>query len=248
MRLLHRVAIVTGAGSGIGRAIALRLAEEGARVVVAELVASRGGETAALIEASGGAALPLTVDVSQRADVERLVQHTLDTWGQLDILVNNAGLLGRVPLLDLTDAQWDRMMAVNLRGPFLCAQAAARVWIEAGRGGSLINIASIESAVAFPDQVHYAASKGGVLMMTRALALDLARYGIRVNAIGPGTTDSGHGSFDDPVRRASYEARIPLGRVGRPRDIANAALFLASDEAAYITGEILYVDGGYLIE
>ncbi len=188
------------------------------------------------------------MDVSVRADVERLMDATLDRWGQVDILVNNAGLLGRVPLLDLTDAQWDRMMAVNVRGPFLCSQAVARLWIEGGRGGAIVNIASIESAVAFAEQVHYATSKGGVLMMTRALALDLARYGIRVNAIGPGTVDSGRGAFDDPERRARYEARIPLRRVGLPRDIANAALFLVSDEAAYITGEIVYVDGGYLIE
>lgn len=248
MRLENRVAIVTGAGSGIGRGIALRLAEEGARVVVAELFAERAQETVALIEAQGGQALPITADVSQRADVENMVQQTLAQWGQIDILVNNAGLLGRIPLLEITDAQWDRMMAVNLRGPFLCSQAVVREWLKSEQRGKIVNIASIESEVAFPDQVHYATTKGGVLMMTKALALDLGPYGINVNAIGPGTTDSQGHFRQDAERRARYEKSIPLGRVGQPRDIANAALFLASDEADYITGAILYVDGGYLTQ
>jgi glucose 1-dehydrogenase len=144
----------------------------------------------------------------------------------------------------MTDEEWERMMGINLTGPFLCSQAVVREMVRVGGGGKIVNIASVESEAACPDQAHYAASKGGLLMLTRALACDLARYRINVNAIGPGTVDSGHGAFDDPARREAYGSRVPLGRVASPHDVANAALFLASDEAEYITGVILYVDGG----
>lgn len=246
MRLPHKVAIVTGGGGGIGRATALRLAQEGAAITVADIELAGARETAALIEEGGGHAQALQINVTERGQVEQMVAQTVSAFGGLDILVNNAAILGRAPLLEITDEIWDRFMAVNLKGPFLCSQAAIRWWVEQGVKGVIINLGSVESA-AFPEQVPYATSKGGILMMTRALALDVARYGIRVNAVGPGTVDS-RGSFaQDPDRRARYEALFPLGRLGRPEDIANAILFLASDEAAWITGEILYVDGGYLI-
>jgi NAD(P)-dependent dehydrogenase (short-subunit alcohol dehydrogenase family) len=244
MRLEDRVAIVTGGGFGIGRGIALRFAQEGAQVVIAEIIPERGRATVAMIEAAGGRAVAIDTDVSQRPQVEAMVQQTVERFGGIDILVNNAGLTGRAPLLDMTDEQWDRMLAVNLTGQFLCSQAVAREMVRSGRGGKIVNIGSIESQAACPDQAHYAASKGGVLMFTRALACDLARYRINVNAIGPGTVDSGHGNFDDPATRYAYESRVPLGRVATPADIAKAAVFLASDEAEYITGVILYVDGG----
>ncbi|MFZ5916483.1 MAG: SDR family NAD(P)-dependent oxidoreductase [Chloroflexota bacterium] len=248
MRLADRVAIVTGAARGIGRGIALRYAEEGAVVVIADILDDMGRETAEMIRQAGGQALAIEMDVSQRSEVESTVAQVMATFGRVDILVNDAGITGRMPLLQMTEDDWDRMIDVNLKGPFLCSQAVVREMIGAGRKGKIVNIASIESEAACPDQAHYAASKGGLLMLTRALAYDLAPFGINVNAIGPGTTDSGRGHFDDPAVRARYETRIPWARVAVPRDIANAAVFLASDEAEYITGTILYVDGGCLIK
>lgn len=247
MRLKDKVAIVTGAAGGIGRGTARRLASEGAAIVIADIDEPGAVETATMIRAAGGQALALRTDVTDRGQVESLIAGTLEAFGRLDILINNAGVLGRTPFLEITDDVWDRFMAVNLKGPFLCSQAAVRWWVEHGVKGAIVNVASVESTVAFPEQVPYAASKGGVLMMTRALALDVARYGIRVNAVGPGTVDSRGFFANHPERRAQYEAIHPLGRIGRPEDIANAILFLASDEADWITGEILYVDGGYLI-
>lgn len=250
MRLQNKVAIVTGAGSGNGRGIALRFAEEGADVVVADVVLDSAQATAKAIEALGRRALVTQTDISQRASVETLVAHTLAEFGQVDILVNNAGIGGRVKFLELTDEVWDRMMAINLKGPFLCAQAVARVMVQQGRGGVIVNIGSIEATVPLPNQVHYASAKGGVLMLTRALALDLASYGIRVNAIGPGIIET---AMTAPTlaradRRQEWETAVPLGRVGQPLDVAKAALFLASDESDYMTGTILYVDGGWLIQ
>jgi NAD(P)-dependent dehydrogenase (short-subunit alcohol dehydrogenase family) len=246
MKYHNHVIIVTGGGHGIGRGIAQRFATEGAQVVIPDISAELGQETVSLITANGGRAVCIETDVSQRVQVEAMVSQVMESFGQIDVLVNNAGLTGRVPLLEMTDAEWDRMIEVNLTGPFLCSQVVVREMVRAGRGGKIINIGSIESEAACPDQAHYAASKGGLLMLTRALACDLARYGINVNAIGPGTVDSGWGHFDDPAVRADYCSRIPMGRIATPKDVANAAAFLASDEAQYITGIILYVDGGAL--
>jgi glucose 1-dehydrogenase len=247
MRLRDKVAIVTGSAGGIGRGTALRLAEEGARIVVADIDEAGSAETVAMIQALGGQALAVTTDVTVADLVQRMVAQTVATFGGLDILVNNAGVLGRLPLLEVSEETFDHFMAVNVKGPFLCSQAAVRWWLEHQARGVIVNVASVESAVAFPDQVPYAASKGAVLMLTRALALDLARHGIRVNAVGPGTVDSRGRWARAPERRRQYEGYHPLGRLGKPDDVANAILFLASDEAEWITGEILYVDGGYLV-
>lgn len=250
MRLQDRVAIVTGAGSGNGRGISLRLAEEGAKIVVADVSEVGAGETVAMIEAMGGQALLVTADVSQRSQVETMVKITLQHFGQIDILVNNAGVETLVPFLELPESEWDRILAVNLKGPFLCGQAVAREMAQAGEGGKIVNIASINSAIALPGQAHYVSSKGGLLMLTKAMALDLAPYNINVNAVGPGVIETAMtaNSLSNPARVEMFLNHIPLKRIGQPRDIANAVLFLASDEADYITGTILYVDGGWLTQ
>ena len=246
MRLEGKVAIVTGAARGIGRGIALRLAQEGASIVIADILSDLGEETAELIQKEGGRALALTVDVTIKELVQMMVERTLEEYGQIDILVNDAGIMGRKHLVDITEPEWDRMMDVNLKGVFLCSQAVVRYFLEQGINGKIVNIASVEAEIAFPDQVHYAASKAGVAMLTKAMAYDLGPLGINVNAVGPGTVDS-HGRLaKDPQRLERYHRMIPKKRVAVPRDVAGAVAFLASDDADYITGHILYVDGGML--
>jgi glucose 1-dehydrogenase len=202
-----------------------------------------------MVENVGREALVTITDVSRRDHAEAMVAQTVERFGRLDILVNNAGIETLVPFLDLSEADWDRVQAVNLKGPFLCGQAAAQVMRQGGQGGKIINIASINSQIALMKQAHYVASKGGLLMLTKAMALELAPYNINVNAIGPGVIETAMtaGSLADPERRQLLLGNIPKRRVGQPRDVANVAVFLASDEADYITGTIIYVDGGWLI-
>ncbi len=249
MRLQDKIAIVTGAGSGNGRGIALRFAEEGAHVVVADVAEKGARETAALIEGLGRQALVSLTDVSRRDHAEAMVAQTVDRFGRVDILVNNAGIETIIPFLDLPEEQWDRVLAVNLKGPFLCAQAAARAMVAAGTRGKIVNIGSINSQIALKGQAHYVSSKGGLLMLTKAIALELAEYGINVNAIGPGVIETAMtaNSLSNAERRDMLLSHIPMRRVGQPRDIGNAAVFLASEEADYITGIMLFVDGGWLI-
>jgi glucose 1-dehydrogenase len=241
---------VTGAAAGNGRAIAVRFAEEGANVVVADVAEPAARETARQVEDMGRRTLVISADVSRSADVQAMVQQAVDAFGHVDVLVNNAGVETHVSFLDLSEEDWDRVLDINLKGPYLCAQAVARHMVEREIQGSIVNIASINSEVAFKGQAHYVASKGGLRMLTKAMAVELARHGIRVNAIGPGVIDTAMsaGSLAKPEVREWMMGNIPLKRVGQPRDVANAALFLASEEASYMTGTIVFVDGGWLIQ
>lgn len=246
-RLADRVAVVTGAARGNGRAIAEAYAREGAVVVVADRDAPGAQAAAEAIVAAGGRAEAAALDVTRSAEVESVLDAVTSRHGRLDILVNNAGVIGRYPFLEITEAEWDRVLDINLKGTFLCGQAAARRMVAQGRG-VIINVASVNAESVNPTTVHYCASKGAVRTLTKGMALALAPYGIRVNAIGPGPiyTDLSRDRLDDPAALAATLAHIPMGRVGQPQDLAGAAIFLASDEAGYVTGITLYVDGGWL--
>jgi len=243
------VAVVTGAGRGMGRAVALQLGREGASVVVAELNPEHGAEVAEEIRATGGAAAPVTADVSRVDDVTRLFGETVKAFGKVDILVNNAGIGVAKPILDYTEADWDRQMGVNVKGVFFCSQAAARLMIPRRRG-KIVNFASTSAFVSSSNPgVAYDTSKGAVRQMTISMAAELAPHGINVNAVAPGTTQTEmtRSSLSTAEGLAWQLARIPMGRVGQPEDIAAVVLFLCSPEASYITGHTLVADGGWLL-
>jgi NAD(P)-dependent dehydrogenase (short-subunit alcohol dehydrogenase family) len=252
MRLQDRVAVVTGGSSGIGRAIALRLADEGAHVVVGDVVREprEGGETTeALLGARG---LHVDADVSRADDVDRLVSAAVDRYGRLDVMVCNAGIAGRFSksLLETTEEDWDAIMAVNLRGVFLCCRRAiAEMLGQEPIGetrGRVIVISSQHGMVGPPGHLAYAVSKGGLVNMTRQLAVDYGRRGVLVNAVAPGKILTGSPEQQDPETIAYSEARTPFPRLGRPVDVAGAVLFLASDDASYVSGVNLLVDGGWM--
>lgn len=243
MRLQDKVAIITGGGRGIGRAIAHRFAQEGARVIIAEQDAQTGEQTCTEIQAAGGVAHLIETDVADRASVEALVAAMVERFGRIDILVNNAALLGaNGPVLEVAQETWDRVIRANQTGVFICSQVVARVMAEA-RQGVIINISSVNALVPQPYCVAYAAAKAAVESITRSLAIDLAPYGIRANVIAPGPIQSS--DADDAPPRPN--ANTVLGRSGLPVEVANVAVFLASDDASYITGERILVDGGKLI-
>jgi 3-oxoacyl-[acyl-carrier protein] reductase len=245
MRLAGKVALVTGAQQGIGKAIALAYGREGAHVVVNYLDDRTAAEAVAVqIRACGPQALAVAGDVSQPTDVRDLVDAGV-TLGGIDILVNNAGIFPRVEFLDMTEAQWDAVLDVNLKGAFLCTQAVARRMVARGQGGAMINLTSGAAFRSSPRGVHYVSSKAGLVGLTRATALELARYHIRVNAIAPGTTDTAqprYGMSEEELQAVGPQ--IPLGRLAIPEDIADVAVFLASEEARHITGQTLHVNGG----
>jgi 3-oxoacyl-[acyl-carrier protein] reductase len=245
MRLAGKVALVTGAQQGIGKAIALAYGREGASVVVNYLDSQAAAEEiASQIHALGQRAVPIAGDVAQAADVRRMVE-VGESLGGIDILVNNAGIFPRVEFLDMTEAQWDEVLNVNLKGTFLCTQAVAQKLVERGRGGAVINLASSAAFRSSPRGVHYVASKAGIVGVTRATALELAPYRVRVNAIAPGTTDTAqprYGMSEEELQAAGRQ--VPLGRMGTPEDVADLAVFLASEEARHITGQTLHVNGG----
>ncbi len=245
MKCEGRVAIVTGAGKGIGPGIALRLAQEGADVVVNYAHSMVGAqEVAAKVRELGRRAITVKADVSKAADVQAMIDRTLDAFGRVDILVSNAGVDAHIPFLEMTEEQWDWIINTNLKGTYLCSQAAAREMIKTG-GGKIIIISSIHSILTYMHITAYAASKGGLNAMTRQLALELAPYHINVNCIAPGSVHveksySVVPNYDPHM----FDHEIPVGSIGYPEDIGAAVAFLASDDARYIAGQVLFVDGG----
>lgn len=245
MRLQDRVAMVTGAGGGIGRATALRLAAEGARVVALDWSEQAAAETAREMREAGGRALGVVADVSSRADVQAAVDRALAEFGRLDILVNNAAINRDAMMYKMTDEQFDQVVAINLKGSWLCAQIASVPMVQQ-KWGRIINTSSVGIRGNI-GQTNYAAAKAGIVGLTRTMALELARYGITVNAVAPGCTDTAMTAGMPPhIKEATLKA-IPLGRIAQPSDIAGVHAFLASDDAAYITGQLLWCDGGFSI-
>jgi 3-oxoacyl-[acyl-carrier protein] reductase len=248
MRLAGKVALVTGAQQGIGKAIALAYGREGASIVVNYLDDRAAGEAvAAQIHALGARAVAVAGNVSQTADVHAMVEAG-DSLGGVDVLVNNAGIFPRVDFLDMTEGQWDEVLDINLKGAFRCIQAVARQLVAQGKAGAFINLASGAAFRSSPRGVHYVSSKAGIVGLTRATALELARYRIRVNAIAPGITDTAqprHGMSEAELQAAARQ--VPLGRIATPEDIAYLAVFLACDEANHMTGQTIHVNGGQFL-
>ncbi|MDE2480561.1 MAG: SDR family oxidoreductase [bacterium] len=247
MRLRDRVVVVTGAGTGIGRAIAVHAAHEGARVVI-DYLGDPGDAQAVLdeITAAGGQARAVEADVTDADAVAHLMDAAEDAFGALDVLVNNAGVEEKHPFLDMPRTVWDRVIAVNLTAPWLAMQAAATRMVRRGRGGRIVNVSSVHEEIAMPTNAPYCAAKGGLRMLARTVALELAPHGITVNNVCPGAVDT---PMDASVKRdhPEYEtllSEIPLHRLAKPHEIANLCVYLASDDAGYITGASYVIDGG----
>ena len=249
MRLRDKVALVTGGASGIGRATAETFAREGARVLVADYAEDGESETVRAIKNAGGDARYVRVDVSDSAQVRHMVDTALEAWGRIDILFNGAAVLAYGTAIDMDEKDWTRIISVNLTGTFLCCKAVLPHMVRQG-SGSIINVASTTGAHdACARAVAYVSSKGGVTLLTRAMAIDHAKQGIRVNALCPGPTDTAMlRNALTPDQLEAFAKTYPMGRLGRPEELASAALFLASDEASFVTGSAMYVDGGQSAE
>jgi NAD(P)-dependent dehydrogenase (short-subunit alcohol dehydrogenase family) len=250
MRLKDKVSIITGATKGIGLACAYEFAKEGARVALAGRTESLGNEAAEKIRAEGGDAIFVQCDVSQKDQVDNLVQTTVDHYSRIDVVVNNAGVNHSANFFEITEEDWDWVMSVDLKGTFLVSQAAGRVMVEQGIPGVIINMSSVMAVLALADQVPYCAAKGGVNQLTKAMALALADYGIRVNAIGPGPvmTELMRRVVHDKEKEAELLSRLPIGRIAECEEVARVAVFLASDDSSYFTGQTIYPDGGRMIQ
>lgn len=243
--LAGKVAVVTGAGTGIGTGICEGLAAAGAAVAISYNSSSAGAEAlGARLRAGGARVIVHGCDVRDYNQVGRLFEATLAAFGRIDILVNNSGITEPHPLLEMTPEEWDKTLNINLRGAFFCTQRAAKQMIAQGSGGRIINLSSVHGFAAVPLHAHYEASKGGINLFTKASAIELAPHNIQVNAIAPGAIEVPRFHTFDNYDRDEWGARIPAGRVGVPADIAALAVFLASPEASYITGQIIWVDGG----
>jgi glucose 1-dehydrogenase/3-oxoacyl-[acyl-carrier protein] reductase len=248
MKLQGKVALVTGAARGIGRGIAEVFAEHGADVAVNDVAnADQADAVAASIRSKGRRALTVTADVAKRADVEPMIDKVWSELGPIDVLVNNAGIETIVPFLDLTDEQWTRLVDVNLRGAWLCSQVFCRRAVAEQRHGSIVNIGSIQAAKVLPGRTHYAPTKLGLEALTRNMSAEMTPQGIRVNCIHPGLIDTPMTEWvmKNPELLPGVLAQISLGRAGQPREIGTVAAFLASDEASYLTGQSIFVDGGW---
>jgi len=249
VRLNGKVAIVTGASRGIGRGIAQRLASEGARVVLTARGADALREAAQSIESAGGMALAIAGDAGVKSEVEAMFAQVLDTWGSVDIVVNNAAWASpQAHILEMDEEHWDTVIRSNLKSVYLHCHRAANIMVDRGTRGSIVNISSFAAARAHRYMAAYDATKGGMEAMTRTMAIDLAPFGIRLNVVGPGAihTEEYEPEGEEAKRRRGQT--VPLGRVGYPEDVAGAVAFLASDDASYITGQVLYVDGGMLAQ
>ncbi len=249
MSLENKVAIITGAARGIGYAVAKRFVMDGAKVVIAD-VDDEAGHSAVEDLSGLGEVMYLHCNVAERLDVRNLVAETLNAYGDIDVLVNNAGIVVGADFLDLEEEDFDRVLSVNLKGAFLCSQAVARHMVEkvqnGGEAGAIINMSSVNSVLAIPNQIPYCVSKGGMSQLTKTTSVSLAPYGIRVNAIGPGSimTEMLASVNSDPAARNRILSRTPMLRVGEPSEIASVAAFLASTDASYVTGQTIFADGG----
>ncbi|MCI0388053.1 MAG: glucose 1-dehydrogenase [Acidobacteria bacterium] len=247
MRLRDKVALVTGSSQGIGRAIALRFAQEGADVVINFNRTPKGAEEAlAEVQAAGRRGLIVQADLGNTADIRRLVSSAVEHFGRLDILVNNAGLETHAPFWEVTEENYDKVLNVNLKGVFFAAQAFVQHLMKTKRRGKIVNISSVHEELPFPNFTAYCASKGGLKMLTRNLSVELGPLGININNIAPGAVETPINTklLNDPQKLGALLSQIPLGRLGQPGDVAGLAVFLASDDADYVTGSTYFVDGG----
>jgi 2-dehydro-3-deoxy-D-gluconate 5-dehydrogenase len=242
-----KIALITGGGSGLGRAIALGYAREGMRVLVTDVNGQAAKETLAIIENEGGLGEAHPLDVTSRSEIDSLVDNAVLSHGAIDVLVNSAGLAIRGSALEYTDCDWDKIIAVNLKGTFLCCQIVGRTMANK-RAGKIINLASIGSFIAYPGSIAYLASKGGVVQLTKGFAVELARSNVQVNAIAPSLFDTPmvRNTRSDDQSLRYFTDRTPVGRLGQPQEVVGAAIFLASDATSMITGHTLAVDGGFL--
>jgi len=248
--LKGKIAIVTGARRGMGRSHVLKLAEAGAKVVVSDISQEECQLVVDELKKTGGEGLAVKCDISKKAEVEEMVKKTVEKFGKVDILVNNAGICQFKSFLELTEEEWDRTLDINLKGYFLCAQAAAKEMVKQ-KSGVIINIASVamgQQGIGFPNIAHYCASKGGIVGMTEALAVELAPYNIRINSISPGMIETPmiDPVTKDPKMKEAILARVPMRRAGKPEEVSNLVLFLASDQSSYMTGSTVVIDGGWL--